>query len=282
MTEHLHAFDGAKERLHFFKANLLEEASFDSAVDGCDGVFHVASPVTLSANDPEAKIVDTAVKGTANVLQSCAKVHSIKRVVVTSSIAAIANSGTPLTADVVVDETWVSKPDVCRKSKNWYALSKTLAEDAAWKLAKQNGIDLVTIHPGFVIGPFLQPNLNLSVQLILDLVNGAKTFPSPYRFVDVRDVAYAHIQALELSSANGRYLIVGRVIQLSEVCKILHQHYPALNLPDKFGDAGDEQIYQVSKERAKSLGMINYILSEVSLRETVESLKEKGFLKFSG
>ncbi|KAJ4717037.1 Cinnamoyl-CoA reductase 1-like [Melia azedarach] len=92
MTEHLRAFDGAEERLNFFKANFLEEGSFDSAVDGCDGIFHLASPLTFSADDPE----------------------SIKRVVVTSSMVAIADNGTPLTADVVVDETWFSKPDVCR------------------------------------------------------------------------------------------------------------------------------------------------------------------------
>ncbi|KAL5760424.1 hypothetical protein ACOSP7_018935 [Xanthoceras sorbifolium] len=68
-TEYLRAIDGAKQRLQIFKANLLEEGSFDSAVDGCDGVFHTASPVLFSANDPKADIVDTAVKGTLNVLK---------------------------------------------------------------------------------------------------------------------------------------------------------------------------------------------------------------------
>ena len=48
----MHALDGAKERLHLFKANLLEEGAFDYVVDGCDGVFHTASPTTLSPSDP--------------------------------------------------------------------------------------------------------------------------------------------------------------------------------------------------------------------------------------
>ena len=52
-TEHLLALDGAKERLHLFKANLLEEGDFDALVDGCEGVFHTASPVFNKATDPQ-------------------------------------------------------------------------------------------------------------------------------------------------------------------------------------------------------------------------------------
>ncbi|RVW76598.1 Tetraketide alpha-pyrone reductase 1 [Vitis vinifera] len=52
-TEHLLALEGAKERLHLFKANLLEEGSFDSIVEGCEGVFHTASPVLLEVTDPK-------------------------------------------------------------------------------------------------------------------------------------------------------------------------------------------------------------------------------------
>ncbi|KAJ0037736.1 hypothetical protein Pint_23949 [Pistacia integerrima] len=115
-VKHLHALDGANERLHLFKANLLEEGSFDSAVSGCEGVFHTASPVIISAKDPQAELIDPAVKGTLNVLRSCLKVQSVKRVVVTSSIASVLFNGKPLNPDVVVDETWFSDPAICRES----------------------------------------------------------------------------------------------------------------------------------------------------------------------
>ncbi|TXG55839.1 hypothetical protein EZV62_017152 [Acer yangbiense] len=279
-TEHLLALDGAKERLHFFKASLLEEGSFDFAVDGCDGVFHTASPVLFSTNDPQVDIVDTAVKGTLNVLKSCAKSPSVKRVIYTSSIAAVMYNEKPITSDTVVDETWFSDPAVCKKAKKWYALSKTLAESAAWKFTEENGIDLVTLNSGLTIGTLLQPTLNISVEIILKLVNGDQSYPSPYKLVDVKDVSHAHIQALELPSASGRYCIVESIRSSTETLKILQKLFPTLHLPTKLEDKKpNEPTYKVSRERAESLG-INFISWEVSLKDTIESFKEKGFLTF--
>ncbi|XP_058225317.1 phenylacetaldehyde reductase-like isoform X2 [Rhododendron vialii] len=231
--EHLLALDGAKERLHLFQADLLEEGSFDSIVDGCEGVFHTASPVQFSVTDPQAELIDPAVKGTINVLRSCAKVPSVKRVVLTSSMAAVAYNRNMLSPGVLVDETWFSDPSFCKESKLWYQLSKTLAEQAAWKFAKEYGIDMVTINPGWVIGPLLQPTVNLTVEVFLNLINGAKSFPNAtYRWTDVRDVANAHIQAFEIPSASGRYCVVNKSAHFSEVVRILQELFPALDLPD--------------------------------------------------
>jgi len=280
-TNHLLVLDGAKERLHLFKANLLEEGAFDSAIEGCECVFHTASPFYNDAKDPEAELLEPAVKGTLNVLNSCAKSPSVKRVVLTSSLAAVIFNRRPRTPDVVVDETWFSDPEFCRQENQWYVLSKTLAEDAAWKFAKEKGIDLVVINPSMVIGPLLQPALNTSAAAISNIINGAQVFPNlTFGWVDVRDVAKAHIQAYEIPSASGRYCMVGRVAHYSEVVRTLRELYPSLQLPEKCAD--DKPFvptYQVSKERAKSLG-IEFTPFDVSLKETVESLKEKNFVSF--
>ncbi|KAM7476753.1 hypothetical protein LguiB_023996 [Lonicera macranthoides] len=266
-TEHLLALDGAKERLHLFEADLIEEGSFDSVVYGCDGVFHTASPVSFSVTDPQ-EVVDPAVKGTLNVLRSCAKAPSIKRVVITSSMASVIFNGRPLNPDVEVDESWFSDPKFCEDSKSWYMLSKTLAEEAAWKFAREKGMDLVTVNPSFVIGPLLQPTLNLTCEGILHLIKGNKDIFGDAPYVDVRDVAFAHIQAFEIPSANGRYCLAGTVAYSVEVLKILLEDEVPIVPP-----------YKVSKEKAKSLS-INFIPLEVSLKDTVESLKEKNFLSF--
>jgi nucleoside-diphosphate-sugar epimerase len=201
-------------------------------------------------------------------------------------MAAVAYNGKPLTSDVVVDETWFSDPNFCEESMLWYMLSKTLAEEAAWKFCKENGIDLVTINPGYVIGPLLQPSLNLTVSSIFKLVNGEyetlmkenESFSSGvYRFVDVRDVAYAHIQAYETPSASGRYCIVGIVTNVSEAVEILRTLYPSLPLPEISTGVPPPPLYQISKEKAKGLG-VNFTPLEITLKDTIESLKEKGFL----
>ncbi|KAJ9174536.1 hypothetical protein P3X46_013172 [Hevea brasiliensis] len=193
-------------------------------------------------------------------------------------MASVMFNGKPLTPDVVIDETWFSDPAYCESIKHWYLYAKTVAEKAAWKFAKEIGIDMVTIHPGFVIGPFLQPTLNVTVEVILNYING-ETFPNEiYRFVDVRDVASAHIQAFEQPSANGRYCLVERVVHFSELLKIVHEQYPTLHLPEKCEDGKPFALkYEVSKEKAKSLS-INFIPLEVSVVDTIECLKEKGFL----
>ncbi|CAI0412541.1 unnamed protein product [Linum tenue] len=276
-TEHLRALDGASERLQLFKANLLEEGSFDSVVQGCDGVFHTASPFYHDVQDPQVGFL--CFLGTLNVLNSCAKTPSIKRVVLTSSIAAVAYNGKPRTPEVVVDETWFSNPDFCRETKLWYVVSKTLAEDAAWKLAKEKGMDLVAINPAMVIGPLLQPTLNTSAAAVLSIMKGAQTFPNAtFGWVHVKDVAEAHIKAFKIPSANGRYCLVEKVAHYSEVVNTLKKLYPSVQLPEKCADDKPYvPTYQVSKEKAKSLG-IEFIPLEVSLKETVESLKEKGFV----
>ncbi|KAK6164132.1 hypothetical protein DH2020_000996 [Rehmannia glutinosa] len=281
-TNHLLALEGAKERLHLMKADLLEEGSFDALVEGCEGVFHSASPFYFDCKDPQAELIDPALKGTLNVLGSVAKTPSVKRVVLTSSEAAVCFNGTPLTPDTVIDETWWSDPDYCRKNQFdqpkriiggreqicgkarmsnegcllskgrlvsylWYVLSKTLAESAAWKFAKEKG---------------------------------SETFPNAtYGWVDVKDVANAHILAFEKPEANGRYLMVERGCNFSEIVKILRGLYPHLKLPEKPSDDKPLTLsYQASRKRTESLG-IKFTPIEQTVKETVESLKEKGFFK---
>ncbi|XP_021771389.1 tetraketide alpha-pyrone reductase 1-like [Chenopodium quinoa] len=279
-VHHLLTLDGANERLHLFEANLMKEGSFDSAIHGCDGVFHTACPVKLDVSNPQAEMIDPAVKGTLNVLASCAKVPSIKRVVFTSSMASVLCTGRPLTAETVVDDTWFSVPELCEKSPmKWYLLSKTFAEQAAWKFVKEHDIDMVSINPGIVIGPALQPTINASVAAILNLVNGSETYDNgTYGWVHVKDVAEAHILAFETPAASGRYLLNENVHHVSELVKILRELYPDLKVPNKpSNDKPFNPAYKVSKEKVESLG-INYIPLEVGLKEAVESLIEKKFI----
>ncbi|KAL5760422.1 hypothetical protein ACOSQ2_019260 [Xanthoceras sorbifolium] len=137
--------------------------------------------VKATVRDP----IDPALKGTLNVLRSCAKVPSIRPVILTSSMAAVSFNGKPLSPDVTVDETWFSDPAFCEKSK------------VAWKFSQESRIHMVAINPGLVISPLLQPTLNASVKPVLNIVKGVNIPCETYRWVDVRDVASAHIRAFE-------------------------------------------------------------------------------------
>ncbi|KAL7605098.1 hypothetical protein Lser_V15G15619 [Lactuca serriola] len=284
-TQHLLSLDGAKERLSLFEANLTEEGSFESAVNGCECVFHMASPVipSVSVSDPKAKLIDPAVKGTLNVLKSAAKVSSLKRVVLTSSMSAVMFRVEPREFGAVVDETWFSDPKTCEQKKLWYPLSKTLGEDAGVTFCKEKGLDLVVVNPGFVIGPILQPTLNTTSEWVMGLIaTGKEIFPDGiYRLVDVRDVANAHILAFENPEANGRYCVVGVVTRSSEIMKILNKHYPVLGHSERYkeGNGGEPVPYTVSRAKAEILG-VEFTPLEVSIKDTVESLKEKNFLSF--
>ncbi|KAH0726084.1 hypothetical protein KY284_001949 [Solanum tuberosum] len=147
-VDHLLGLDGANERLHLFEADMPRD------------VF----------KEENEELVDPAVKGTLNVLRSCTKSPSVRRVVITSSTASVICNKNMSTPGVVADETWYSDPEFCEQRKDWYRLSKTLAEQAAWKFAKENGIDLVTLHPGLVIGPLPQPTLNFSCEAIVNII----------------------------------------------------------------------------------------------------------------
>jgi nucleoside-diphosphate-sugar epimerase len=275
----LRALDGSAERLQLFKADLLEEGSFDAVVEGCECVFHTASPFYNNPKDPQVELIDPAVKGTLNVLGSCKKAASVKRVILTSSMAAVVFTEKPLSPDIVVDETSYSVPELCEKAKEWYVLSKTLAEQAAWKFSKDNGINLVTINPAVVIGPLLQPTLNTSAQIILYLISGSPVYLNySFGWVNVKDVALAHVLAFETPSASGRYGMVDKVMHFSQVVKIIKDMYPSLPVPEKCAD--DEPFaptYQVSRDKITSLG-VELTPFQTSLKETIECLKEKGFV----
>ncbi|EYU27031.1 hypothetical protein MIMGU_mgv1a021362mg [Erythranthe guttata] len=118
-----------------------------------------------------------------------------------------------------------------------------------------------------------KPTLNFTSLLFLDIVKGKEVYKS-YRFVDVRDVANAHITAFENPSASGRYILVGAMLSHSATQQILHKLYPSIDVPLA---ETEEPTYEVSKKRAEGLG-INFMPMEVSIEDTVESLKERNFL----
>ncbi|TKW10507.1 hypothetical protein SEVIR_6G169100v4 [Setaria viridis] len=277
---HLKALDGAAERLVLCKADLLDYDAICRAVQGCQGVFHTASPVT---DDPE-QMVEPAVRGTEYVLSAAAEAGTVRRVVFTSSIGAVTmdpNRG----PDVVVDESCWSDLDFCKKTRNWYCYGKAVAEQAAWDAARQRGVDLVVVNPVLVVGPLLQPTVNASIAHILKYLDGsARTFANAVQaYVDVRDVAAAHLAVFESPAASGRHLCAERVLHREDVVRILAKLFPEYPVPTRCSDETNprKQPYKFSNQKLRDLGLEFRPVSQ-SLYDTVKSLQEKGHLPVLG
>jgi len=240
--EYLTSLPGAAERLELVQAELLTEGSYDEAIAGCEYVIHTASPYVLDVKDPQHDLVDPALKGTLNVLQACGKSGSVKKVVLTSSVAAVFDE--PISGRVYTEKDWNETSSLAR---NPYFYSKTLAERSAWDyIEKENpAFELVAINPGVVIGPSLVPSLNTSNQILRDVLAG--TYPIimsiSWGFVDVRDVAHAHILAMENEKAKGRYLCTSETLGMSEVVSILREagysnyKLPKMKMTGRVGNA---------------------------------------------
>lgn len=232
---------GAAERLELVAADLLEPDSFGPAVKGCEIVLHTASPYVLTVKDPQKDLVDPAVQGTEAVLEACRAAGGVKRVVVTSSMAAITDE--PDETKVLTEEDWNEKSGL---ERNPYYYSKTLAERAAWRFVEEKspGFDLVVINPFLVIGPSLTPSMNTSNRVFLDLLKGKVPgiVSVAWGLVDVRDVALAHRFAFEREEACGRYVCANETRSMREVAQLLRElgygdyKIPKLALDNPAGD----------------------------------------------
>lgn len=235
---HLRGFAGAAERLSLVQADLLDNDPFTPHAD-VDVIMHMASPYVIDVKDPQRDLVDPAVRGTLAMLKAAALNPRVKRVVLTSSMAAITDEPD---GRVLTEEDWNRKSGLKR---NPYYYSKTMAENAAWDFMKRHKppFDLVVINPFVVIGPSHTKAINTSNQLLLDVING--TYPAilalSWGFVDVRDVADAHLRAAEEGAANGRYICASDVMSMSRLVSVIARagwadsNIPTMNLARPFG-----------------------------------------------
>ncbi|MCU4414804.1 aldehyde reductase [Acinetobacter sp. WU_MDCI_Axc73] len=218
-------------QIYFFKADLLTPHAFDEAMKTCEIVIHTASPFVINNyKDAVKDIIDPAVKGTQNVLESVNRTTSVKRVVVTSSIAAVCGDAIEIedTPHHAFDETcWNNSSSTTHQP---YSYSKVAAERKAWEMAEQQDRwSLVCINPALVMGPSLTASSQSgSIELLQQYANGKMLFGVPaiwMGIVDVRDVADAHVKAAFSPDATGRYIICGGSLSLLEIGKTLTQHF---------------------------------------------------------
>ncbi|KXS17652.1 3-beta hydroxysteroid dehydrogenase/isomerase family protein [Gonapodya prolifera JEL478] len=257
------------------------EGCFDEAASGCQGFIHVASPFfTENVTDPMAQLVEPALKGTRNALTAAQKA-GCKRVVLTSSFAAVYRGSQPLPY-LFTERDWNtdSKPE--DGGDDSYMASKTLAEKSAWEFVKASnvGFDLVTMNPPLVVGPAIHnaslTSLNTSLEMVHRYVSGhyaPDTIPKGgMGFVHVVDLAIAHVLAYTTPSAsNNRFLISDGVYSWQQVCDMIRAEYPALRDVVPVGKPREYPILEaIDNTKSKTeLGM-SYRGMKAILKESVD------------
>jgi dihydroflavonol-4-reductase len=207
-------------KIQFFQADLLSDDNWADAMVDCEYVMHVASPYPLNQPKDENVLIKPAVEGTERVV-SLAIENNVKKIVLTSSVVAVSVGHTKKEYS---EEDWsfADKPIAA------YAKSKTLAEKKAWELIKNANTDtkLTVINPSGVIGPSLTSEISSTQLIIAGLMNGRipVNLPIHIGYVDVRDVALAHIKALENPNSDGERIILSNTeLWHKDVSKILKE-----------------------------------------------------------
>jgi len=294
--------------LEFVEADLLKEETWPQAIAGCQYICHVASPFPLDIpNDPDV-IIKPAVEGTLAVLRAAAADGNVKRVALTSSLAAIHDvkilDGKQDQDKIFNEDDWVDPEKV-----EPYSQSKILAERAAHKfiqdLPQEEGkrkLELVVINPSYVLGPLLTDSLSSSVLGIKRLLDrstpGVPKFHMP--ICDVRDVALAHVKSLESPEHVGkRYLIVSKCKWLKDIARIVQKEFkplgyfvPTMTVPSTLVWIGSyidrstamivprlDKEFKLDNKRMVEDLKITPTEVERTILDTCHSLIEKGVIK---
>ena len=218
-------------KLKLFECDLLIENSFFPAMQNCSIVFHTASPFKLNFKNPKEELINPALNGTKNVINCANKIDSVKRIVITSSCAAIYTDA----KELLNYENGEINEKIWNKTASYkynpYSYSKTLAEKKAWEMYEnQTQWDLVVLNPSFVLGPSLNSKFNTSesYNIIKQIGEGFFKFgipKLPIGVIDVRDLAKAHYKLAFNTDCFGRYIVNSSNTNFYELSQLLYEKY---------------------------------------------------------
>lgn len=299
VTPHLLDSSNLDIRLTFVELDLEKDAGWDSALKGIDVLMHTASPFPLASPKDENDLIRPAVEGTLRALKA-AKDASVKRVILTSSVAAIYGCELPAGVNAYDETMWTDVEHPIGRVA--YTKSKTLAEQAAWNFIKHDApeIALTTINPVLVLGAPLDKNFASSISLVERILKGKDPMLPDLKFaiVDVRDVATMHVAAINNDSTKGERILAAAGTQsFVEIAKLLKANYPKSKVKTRKAptflmyvlsllDGSIKLILpqlgrsmNVSGAKANRLLGMTFIPVDVTLKESADYLIKNDFIK---
>ena len=270
----------AKGSLKLFEADLLRPGSFAEAMQSCELVIHTASPFQPRVKQAKKELIDPALEGTRNILQTANELATVRRVVLTSSMAAI--MGDAVEVEDTIDGTfseyhWNLTSDLNHLP---FSFSKTLAEKEAWRInQEQSRWDMVVLNPALVLGPSLSYRTDsFSTRFLMSMAKGQMWMGLPDTYlglVDVRDVASAHLKAGFISSASGRHILCAEVVPMLAISQHLRSVFGRkFNLPKRI--LPDWVAYLVGSFTGMSWRFLYYNLGYAFQIDNTYSKKDLG------
>lgn len=290
--------EGALYKLTFVKVDLMRDHGWMQAMLRVDAICHVAAQILAEEPKDPQRVIGPAVEGTERVLRY-ATLAGVKRIVLTSSIATVGYGHGQTGGKRTYTEADFTNLDAMRFT--WaYCVGKTRAENAAWAYARSEDLLLTTIHPGAILGPALDDDASVSLQMVSGLLDGTTpAMPSNgFSVIDVRDVVAMHVAALQHPASVGqRYLATSDYVPFPEVARILADAYPERQITQRtvpdwiirimalFGgparqiinDIGNEKHY--AREKGEKLLGRPFISGRDAILGSAESLIRLGLLK---
>ncbi|HEX4252593.1 MAG TPA: NAD-dependent epimerase/dehydratase family protein [Pseudonocardia sp.] len=266
--------------LEVVTADLTADDGWAHAATGCDGVYHVASPMIQPTDADE--VLMPARDGTLRALRA-ARDAGVRRVVLTSSFAAIGYTPKPSADYTEADWTDPDTPGLPP-----YPRSKAIAERTAWDFIEREGAgtELVVINPTFILGPALTTQARSSLQLIKAMLDGTMTVVPRQRFgiADVRDVADVHIRAMNTPEAAGRRFLAladGPTLSYLRVAQILRDRLGPLakRVPTEQAPGAELPDLVIHNDRARTELGWRPRPAETTIVETAEGLRDLGLLE---
>ncbi|BFG22126.1 hypothetical protein CerSpe_084000 [Prunus speciosa] len=255
----LKSLPDADARLVLFEADIYNPIEFEHAIEGCEFVFHVATPLQHTENSQYKNTTEAAIAGVKSIAESCLKSGTVKRLIYTASVVA----ASPLKEDGsgfgdFMDETCWTPLHLSFACSNVhlkaYVDSKTLAEREilSYGNSKNAGLEVVTLACGLVGGDALLSFTPLSVAVfICQLTSSAIEYQS-LRFLEellgkipvihIDDVCDAHIFCIENPSINGRFLCASSFVSSAEIASYYQQHYPKFQVKPEYLDGPTREI----------------------------------------
>ncbi|KIV87689.1 hypothetical protein PV11_03219 [Exophiala sideris] len=272
--------------------------ALDEAVDGVDYICHVASPYFTSSNDPIKELVEPAVNGTRNVVSSALKSKTLKRMTIMSSFASVVDlSKNPRGGYTYTAEDWdpVTPEEAAKDGFMGYHASKTFAERAAWEMWKEAkpDWDLVTFCPPMIYGPPMQEvdkskgidGMNTSIKRLITSVQGEDpafkpkvATPGLPAWVDVRDVAQAHVRALALEKGvSERFLLCGGVDYFEDGLAGLRARGEK-GLGEEGAHVVPGKHFGIDRSKAEEVLKLKFTPFEKTVEDSWEAVKQLGLI----